>query len=113
MPDKAISSLRQRMIDDMTARRFKEKVQKDCVRRVRTFTVFLDRSPDTATSVPPWPHHQTQRRRELGSFPENDIVGWAWPTERKLGPSAANAAKANSKPGPFDSPGSAISVTRE
>ena len=29
MLDKPISPLRQRMIDDMTARRFKEKVQKD------------------------------------------------------------------------------------
>jgi hypothetical protein len=29
MSDKSISPLLQRMIDDMTARRFKEKVQKD------------------------------------------------------------------------------------
>jgi hypothetical protein len=36
MPDKPISPLRQRMIEDMTARRFKEKVQKDYVRHVRT-----------------------------------------------------------------------------
>ena len=50
MLDKPISPLRQRMIDDMTARRFKEKVQKDYVRHVRNFTVFLGRSPDTATS---------------------------------------------------------------
>jgi len=50
MPDKPISPLRQRMIDDMTARRFKEKVQKDYVRHVRTFAAFLGRSPDTATS---------------------------------------------------------------
>jgi len=50
MPDKPISPLRQRMIDDMTARRFKEKVQKDYVRHVRTFAAFLRRSPDTATS---------------------------------------------------------------
>ncbi len=49
MSDKPISPLRQRMIDDMTARRFKEKVQKDYVRHVRTFTAFLGRSPDTAT----------------------------------------------------------------
>jgi integrase/recombinase XerD len=35
------------MIDDMTARRFKEKVQKDYVRHVRTFAAFLGRSPDT------------------------------------------------------------------
>ena len=38
------------MIDDMTARRFKEKVQKDYVRHVRTFAALLGRSPDTATS---------------------------------------------------------------
>jgi integrase/recombinase XerD len=50
MPDKPISPLRQRMIEDMTARRFKEKVQKDYVRHVRTFAAFLGRSPDTATS---------------------------------------------------------------
>ena len=45
MLDKPISPLRQRMIDDMTARRFREKVQKDYVRHVRTFTAFLGRSP--------------------------------------------------------------------
>jgi integrase/recombinase XerD len=48
--DEPISLLRQRMIDDMTARRFKEKVRKDYVRHVRTFAAFLGRSPDTATS---------------------------------------------------------------
>src|SRR5277367_191460 len=50
MLEKPISPLRQRMIDDMTARRFKEKVQKDYVRHVRTFAALLGRSPDTATS---------------------------------------------------------------
>jgi integrase/recombinase XerD len=50
MSDNSISLLRQRMIEDMTARRFKEKVQKDYVRHVRTFTEFLGRSPDKATS---------------------------------------------------------------
>ena len=50
MSDNSISQLRQRMIEDMTARRFKEKVQKDYVRHVRIFTEFLGRSPDTATS---------------------------------------------------------------
>ena len=50
MLDKPISPLRRRMIDDIAARRFKEKVQKDYVRRVRTFAAFLGRSPDTATS---------------------------------------------------------------
>ena len=50
MSKKPISPLRQRLIDDLTARRFKEKVQKDYVRHVRTFAAFLGRSPDTATS---------------------------------------------------------------
>jgi hypothetical protein len=35
MSQAPISSLRQRIIDDMTARRFKNKVQKDYVRHVR------------------------------------------------------------------------------
>ena len=50
MPDKPISRLRQRLIDDMTARRFSEDTQRDYVRNVRKFTAFLGRSPDTATS---------------------------------------------------------------
>ena len=50
MSKKPISPLRQRLIDDMTARRFKEQVQKDYVRHVRRFATFLGRSPDTATS---------------------------------------------------------------
>jgi integrase/recombinase XerD len=50
MPDKPINPLRQRLIDDMTARRYSEKVQKAYVRHVRTFAAFLSRSPDTATS---------------------------------------------------------------
>jgi len=50
MFDKPISPLRQRMIDDMTARRLSEATQKDYVRNVRNFTAFLGRSPDTATS---------------------------------------------------------------
>jgi integrase/recombinase XerD len=50
MSNKPISPLRQRMIDDMTARRLSEATQKDYVRSVRNFTAFLGRSPDTATS---------------------------------------------------------------
>ena len=50
MSDKPISPLRQRLIDDMTARRFSEATRKDYVRNVRNFTAFLGRSPDTATS---------------------------------------------------------------
>ena len=52
MPDKPISPLRQRMIDDMTAtaRGFSEATRRDYVRNVRNFSAFLGRSPDTATS---------------------------------------------------------------
>ena len=44
-----ISPLRQRMIADMTTRRFNEHTQRDYVRNVRMFAAFLGRSPDTAT----------------------------------------------------------------
>jgi integrase/recombinase XerD len=41
MPDKPISPLRQRMIDDTTARQFSEATQNDYVRNVRKFAAFL------------------------------------------------------------------------
>ena len=44
-----ISPLRQRMIYDMTARHFTEKSQKDYIRCVLNFALFIGRSPDTAT----------------------------------------------------------------
>jgi integrase/recombinase XerD len=44
-----ISPLRQRMIDDMRMRRLAPKTQAGYLRVVRQFTVFLGRSPDTAT----------------------------------------------------------------
>jgi site-specific recombinase XerD len=44
----SISPLRQRMIEDMNARHFGEKAQKDYIRCVKTFTTFLGRSPETA-----------------------------------------------------------------
>jgi integrase/recombinase XerD len=50
MTQKAISPLRQRMIEDMSVRKFVEKTKNDYIRHVRTFTAFLSRSPDTATA---------------------------------------------------------------
>jgi integrase/recombinase XerD len=41
----AISPLPQRMIDDMTARHFGEKTQKDCIRCVKNLAAFIDRLP--------------------------------------------------------------------
>ena len=45
----AISPLRQRMIDDMTARHFGEKTQKDYIRCVKNLAAFIGRPPETAT----------------------------------------------------------------
>ena len=50
MTDKAISPLRQRMIEDMTIRKFAPKTQHDYLQRVKNFTIHLGRSPDTASS---------------------------------------------------------------
>src|SRR5213595_1301894 len=49
MTDKAISPPRQRMIEDMTVRKFAPKTQHDYVQRVKNFAAFLGRSPDTAS----------------------------------------------------------------
>ena len=44
----SISPLRQRMIEDMTARHFGEKAQRDYIRCVKNLAAFLGRSPETA-----------------------------------------------------------------
>src|SRR5712671_5510039 len=49
MTDKAISPLRQRMIEDMTIRKLAPKTQHDYLQRVKNFAAFLGRSPDTAS----------------------------------------------------------------
>ena len=46
---KAISPLRQRMIEDMRMRKLAPKTQAGYIRSVRQFTRYLRRSPDTAT----------------------------------------------------------------
>jgi integrase/recombinase XerD len=49
MTDEAMSPLRRRLIDDMTIRKFAPKTQHDYVQRVKNFTAFLGRPPDTAS----------------------------------------------------------------
>ena len=49
MTDQAMSPLRRRMIEDMTIRKFAPKTQHDYVQRIKNFTAFLGRSPDTAS----------------------------------------------------------------
>jgi site-specific recombinase XerD len=50
MTDQAMSPLRRRMIEDMTIRKFAPKTQHDYLQRVKNFTAYLGRSPDTANS---------------------------------------------------------------
>jgi site-specific recombinase XerD len=49
MTDEAMSPLRRRMIEDMTIRKLASKTRRDYVQRVKHFTAFLGRSPDTAS----------------------------------------------------------------
>jgi site-specific recombinase XerD len=48
MTEKAISPLRQRLIDDMTIRKLGPKTQAGYIRAVKNFAAFLGRSPDQA-----------------------------------------------------------------
>jgi integrase/recombinase XerD len=50
MSMRTISSLRQSMIDDMTARQVGPRTQQAYIRSCKRFTVFLGRSPETATA---------------------------------------------------------------
>jgi site-specific recombinase XerD len=76
MSEKPISPLRQRMIEDMSVRNFVEKTRNDYIRHVCTFTAFLGRSPDTATTedLRRFQVHQTQTgvRPPTWLFPGRD-----------------------------------------
>ena len=50
MTTKAISPLRQRMINDMNVRNFVPDTQREYIRAVKNLTIFLKRPPDTATA---------------------------------------------------------------
>ena len=45
-----VSPLRQRMIEDMTARKLEAHSQRSHIHSCRRFAAFLKRSPDTATA---------------------------------------------------------------
>src|SRR3981189_358837 len=49
MSEKPISPLRQRMLEDMSMRRFVPDTQREYIRAVKRLPTFLARSPDTAT----------------------------------------------------------------
>jgi integrase/recombinase XerD len=48
--DTSVSSLRRRLIDDMTMRRFSRETQRNYIRDVGRFATFLGRRPDTASA---------------------------------------------------------------
>ena len=50
MSEKPISPLRQRMLEDMSVRRFAPDTQREYIRAVKKLAAFLGRSPDTATA---------------------------------------------------------------
>jgi integrase/recombinase XerD len=50
MSEKPISPLRQRMLEDMSVRRFTADTQGDYIRAAKKLATFLGRSPDTATA---------------------------------------------------------------
>src|SRR5499425_2289126 len=50
MSTDTVSSLRQRMIEDMNARKLCDGTQRGHIRSCKQFAAFLKRSPDTATS---------------------------------------------------------------
>ena len=52
MTTDTVSALRQRMIEDMSARQLRAATQKSHFRACKRFTTFLKRSPDTATASP-------------------------------------------------------------
>ena len=49
MTDEVMKPLRRRMIEYMTIRKLAPKTQRDYLQRVKHFTAFLGRSPDTAS----------------------------------------------------------------
>ncbi|MDR6819940.1 hypothetical protein J2X76_005137 [Neorhizobium sp. 2083] len=50
MPDAPVSTLPQRLIDDMKMRHFSMATHRNCIRDIGRFTTSLGRSPDTATA---------------------------------------------------------------
>jgi len=50
MNGETISPLRRRMIEDMAVRKFVEKTQKDCIRHVKSLTVFVKTQDSSSSS---------------------------------------------------------------
>jgi hypothetical protein len=86
-----ISPLRQRMIDDMSVRKFGEKTQKDYIRHVKTFSTFLGRSLAAATAED---LRQFQDPSEQGTYRTSD--GKCAVTALRLAPARSRTRKCQS-----------------
>lgn len=71
---KPISPLRQRMMEDMTLRKFTLKTQSDYIRSVVNFTRFLGRSPDTAEADDLRRYQLRLVEQGVSSFSMNGII---------------------------------------
>ncbi|MBB3359868.1 MULTISPECIES: phage integrase N-terminal SAM-like domain-containing protein [unclassified Novosphingobium] len=67
-------SLRERMLQDMMMRGFGAHTQKDYIRHVRSFVVFLGRPPDTATMEDLRRDQVDQHERAVGPATINGAV---------------------------------------
>ena len=65
MTEKAISPLRQRLVEDMTIRRLGPKTQHDYIRHVKKFADFLGRSADKAIAEGTDWRFMNELKREL------------------------------------------------
>jgi hypothetical protein len=74
LSDAPVTSLRQRMIEDMNMRRFTRKTQFDYVRHVARFATHLGRPPDTATVEELRQFQVEQREAGIGIPTMNSIV---------------------------------------
>jgi integrase/recombinase XerD len=72
MSTDSVSLLRQRMIEDMNARRLCAGTQTGHIRSCKRFAAFLKRSPDTATAedIRRFPRPASRAAKKSGSRPD-------------------------------------------
>src|SRR5258708_33512601 len=75
VPATPIRPLRQRLIDDISMRRFSSETQRNYIRDVGRFATFLGRAPNTATAAEDLRRFQVDQREAGVSVPTmNSIV---------------------------------------
>src|SRR3546814_2063489 len=70
-----ISPLRQRLIDDMTMRRFSKETQRNYLRDVGRFATWLGRSPPTASAEDARQFQIEQQQAGVPAPTMNNIIG--------------------------------------